>query len=269
MSTTEKFDPLSAPAPGDLPARASRLATACAIVSMMVANPPSPVLRENLHEGTMHERWPLRDASSVAGAEELGLAAHESPQAQEADWRELIGPAAATRPVLSTLVPQAPSAPAEAEEGPASPSHLALLPRDHLAVVLSRTGSLAVHAVRATQAHTAQAAPAPAPSPDPAVPGTPGQDPAVLVRAFLATVHGLLEPLTPTVSEVLRARASTHLYHGVASLLDGITAEATNLAQAVWTRHSAGHQGLVQEAEALPDRSDRGSDVQGRGSLGQ
>ena len=120
-----------------------------------------------------------------------------------------------TRPVLSALVPQAPPAPAEAEAALPSPSHLALLPHDHLAVVLSRTGSLAVRAV-AQPAPSAQA------------------------TAFVATVRHLLTPLAPAVSQVLRAQAATHLFHGVASLLDGIAAEASSLAEAVQARGAEG-----------------------------
>ena len=63
MTAPDSFDPFSAPAPDDLPARATRLATACAVVSMLAANPPSPVLRENLHEGAMTQRWPAPRSS--------------------------------------------------------------------------------------------------------------------------------------------------------------------------------------------------------------
>ncbi|WP_172119398.1 hypothetical protein [Actinomyces faecalis] len=232
MTAPGSFDPFSAPAPEDLPARATRLATACAVISMLMANPPSPVLRENLHEGAMTERWPLRDAASRAGAEELALAAHESPQAQETDWRELIGPSCPTRPVLSDLVPEAPAVPAEAEATLPSPSHLSLLPHDHLAVGLSRTGSLAVRAVGARQVRSEGAAAPDAVASDTNL-QTTAPAPSPEETAFVATVTYLLAPLAPATSQVLRSQATTHLYRGAADLLDGIVAEAESLAEAV------------------------------------
>ena len=68
MTAPDSFDPFSAPAPDDLPARATRLATACAVVSMLAATSPSPVLRANLHEGSAGPcatppRWPAPRSS--------------------------------------------------------------------------------------------------------------------------------------------------------------------------------------------------------------
>lgn len=64
--------------------------------------------------------------------------------------------------------------------------------------------------------------------------------PSAQATAFVATVRHLLTPLAPAVSQVLRAQAATHLFHGVASLLDGIAAEASSLAEAVQARGAEG-----------------------------
>ncbi|WP_194785568.1 hypothetical protein [Actinomyces haliotis] len=202
------FDPYTAPPADDLAGRAVRLATACAVVSQLLANPPSPLLAENLHDGAMTDRWPLRDEVSLAAANELAEAAHEPLRLQQDDWDRLIGPGSDTRPLLSRLAPGAPTPPPKALGAPGTPGHLALLPRDHAAVVMARTGSMATRAT--------------APSATPAD-----------TAAFIAVVRTMLLPLAPAVASTLREGARSRAYRAVAGLTLGIRDQAERLASDV------------------------------------
>lgn len=200
------FDPFAAPADDDLRGRAIRLATACAVVSQLLANPPSPLLAENLHEGAMTERWPLRDEVSLAAAAELAPAAHEPLSLQQADWDRLIGPGSPTRPLVSVLAPEAPAP--ETGTGLGAPGHLALLPEDHAAVVLAQTGSLATRAT---------------------APGSAPETAAI----FVGVVRTMLVPLAPSLARTLREGARSRAYQTLAGLILGIRDQAASLAEHV------------------------------------
>lgn len=206
------FDPFAAPADDDLRGRAIRLATACAVVSQLLANPPSPLLAENLHEGAMTERWPLRDEVSLAAAAELAPAAHEPLSLQRADWDRLMGPGSPTRPLLSVLAPETPVP--ETEAGLGAPGHLALLPEDHAAVVLARTGSLATRAT------------------------APGSAPET-AATFVGVVRTTLIPLTPPLVHVLREGAQSQAYQALGGLILGIRDQAASLAEDITRRAEA------------------------------
>lgn len=246
----DSFDPYAAPAPADLRGRAVRLATAAAVLSGLLSNPPTPLLAEQLHDGALTDMWPLRDEASLRGARALAAAAHESDLAQTAEWRDLLGPTAPTRPVLSSLVgrgaagvtagfpgsasaaPAADAASAVRDGGTAgatrapivpAPPHLRPLPPDHAAVLVARTGALA------TRCASALATPA-----EGIAPGV-----APLIEELGTTVDGSLVPLTEALCGVLRERAATRLYLALPDLLAGFSEEARSFAREAAAQHEA------------------------------
>lgn len=204
----QSFTPYEAPAQEDVGARAVRLATALAVLSMMTSAPPSPGLLENLREADMLDRWPLRDEQSAAGVAMLRAVALARDGALHEDFQDLLGPAGRISPVLPD--DEVASIVADCSALGFRAPHSGGLPTGHIAALMARAGFLATARRQAIHA------------------GDHVQ--AEALRAALARLIGeSLGPLAEQVAREAQEHARTSMYAALAPLLRGAVAEADSL----------------------------------------
>ncbi|MCI1896335.1 MAG: hypothetical protein LKJ57_05160 [Ancrocorticia sp.] len=133
------FDPHKTPDTSDIAGRGTRLATVASVLSMMLAEPLSGGLRENLNNPELLDVWPLRDADSLSGISLLRDAA-DTPKSLADEWLELFGyggrvPVNSPNAAVSRMAKDAVASPAVRQ-----------LPATHLAVGMALCGAAAARA---------------------------------------------------------------------------------------------------------------------------
>ena len=91
------FDPTRAPAREDVISRGVRLGTAATVIASFYASAPTMGMIDNFFNPELLEVWPLRDAISLSGINQL-LAGHDHQGPLRSDWLALYGYNAIAQP---------------------------------------------------------------------------------------------------------------------------------------------------------------------------